>query len=208
MSTTTTVFDLPLHDVFILRILNQLSLKDLFNLRCCSRRTRLAVDTALTDLKELNLSTNNSKYIDRAFEVLATNCINLQTLNLSNCHWLSNDLLMPLLLANPKLRVIDVHECCKVTPTALQAITGEQLEKLTINKCLWEVFDNWTEGCITIYEHCMVNCFSNLPHLKELSMKYTMYLTDEVLIAVAKNCPNLRILDVTGCHQITDIGME
>ena len=83
-----SLFDIVWEDVLYVKLFPLLSLKDLFNLRCCSHLAKTFVDNGLRRLQEINLSGNNSPHLDLALTVLADNCRNVRVVNLARCNWI------------------------------------------------------------------------------------------------------------------------
>jgi len=108
--------------VLIPQVAVYLSLKDLFNLRCCSRTAQRFVEAALEKRQELHLSGNNTSNIDVGFRVLARCCRRLEVLHLACCRWLTDELLLPLLANNKKrLWAVNLNECVNITAFAITA---------------------------------------------------------------------------------------
>lgn len=219
-----SIFDLPWEDILVTQILPHLSLKELFNLRSCSRCSCELVDLRLAKLKKLKLSRQNSHNIKLAFDVLANECFSLLEVNLANCNWLTTELLIPLLVANKRLQIVNLNDCTNVTASALQPIIIEckELRSLKVARCIWvtigaandfavhqsRIEDLDMSHCITVGERCLVIFFHKFPQLEVLSLAYTTSVTDNVLESISTCCKAIKRLNISGCYQVTDRGIE
>lgn len=219
-----SIFDLSWEDVIIPRILSYLSLKDLFNLRCCSQMSKRLVEAALETLIEINLSGNCSRNVELTFSVLGEHCRRLENLHLARCHWLTDDLLLPILAKNKRLKIVNLNECINITPLALQPIIIEckDLRVLKLSKCQWlttgavdaltlhqsnlEEFD--ISHCAAIGERCLIIFFRKLNKLTILSLANTPSVTDQVLIQIGNYCRALEHINLVGCVAISDYGIQ
>ncbi|XP_075152133.1 F-box and leucine rich repeat protein jetlag isoform X2 [Haematobia irritans] len=211
-------------DIIIPNILSNLTLKELFTLRCCSQAAKRLVDGAIEKLTEINFAGNNSPNIHFAFRVLGENCKKLENLQLARCHWMTDELLLPILAKNKHLKVVNLNECVNITPMALQPIIIEckDLRVLKLSKCQWlttgavdaltlhqsnlEEFD--ISHCAAIGERCLIIFFRKLNKLTILSLANTLSVTDQVLIQIGKYCRALEHINLVGCSAITDYGIQ
>lgn len=219
-----TFFDLSWEDVIIPKILSCLSLKELFTLRCCSDTAKRLVESGLEKITEIDFAGNNSKHVDFAFKVLGEHCRRLENLQLARCHWLTDDLLLPILAKNKHLKIVNLNECVNITPLALQPIIIEckDLRILKLSKCQWlttgavdaltlhqsnlEEFD--ISHCAAIGERCLIIFFRKLNKLTVLSLAYTPSVTDQVLIQIGHYCRALEHINLVGCAAISDFGIQ
>lgn len=223
-TTNLTIFHIPWEDILFQKVIPLLSLKDLFNLRCCSKISKELVDMSFQNLEEICFSGNNTKNIHLAFKVLANNCIKLKILNLAKCLWLTDDLLIPLLKNNKNLKFVNLNECTSVSAIALQPIIIDcrELKVLKLSKCQWltagavdaftlhqcnlEEFD--ISYCYSIGERCLLIFFRKFDKLRILSLAYTPSVTDNVLKQIGSYCKSLQHINLVGCNNISDIGIE
>ncbi|XP_037927999.1 F-box/LRR-repeat protein 15 [Teleopsis dalmanni] len=221
--TELNLFDISWSDVLIPNVAECLSLKDLFNLRCCSHEAKRFAEAALEMRKEVDLAGNNSNNIERAFGVIAKCCRRLETIQLARCFWLKDELMLPILAKNTRLRVVNLNECVNITPLALQPIIIEckDLRVLKLSRCQWlttgavdaltlhqnnlEEFD--ISHCQTIGERCLIIFFRKLNKLTVLSLANTPSVTDQVLIQIANYCRSLMHINLVGCTAISDYGI-
>ncbi|XP_004524675.1 F-box/LRR-repeat protein 15 [Ceratitis capitata] len=219
-----SLFDISWQDVLIPMFADFLSIKDLFNFRCCSQTAKRIVDAVFERRKNINLAGINSRNIELAFAVLGKRCKRIESLNLARCHWLADDLLLPVLAANKRLRVVNLNECGKNTPIALQPIINEckELRILKLSTCQWlpkkskDVLSMYHSNlvefdisyCFIIGERSLIKIFSKLNNLKILSLECTPSVTDEVLLQIANNCHGLEYINLVGCTAISDYGIH
>ncbi|XP_013103015.1 F-box/LRR-repeat protein 15 [Stomoxys calcitrans] len=211
-------------DIIIPKILSTLTLKDLFTLRCCSHSAKRLAEGALEKLLEIDFAGNNSSNVHLTFKVLGEHCKRLENLQLARCHWMTDELLLPILAKNKHLKIVNLNECINITPLALQPIIIEckDLRVLKLSKCQWlttgavdaltlhqsnlEEFD--ISHCAAIGERCLIIFFRKLNKLNILSLANTLSVTDQVLIQIAKYCRALEHINLVGCSAITDYGIQ
>ncbi|XP_039488657.1 F-box/LRR-repeat protein 15 isoform X2 [Drosophila santomea] len=220
-----TLFDVCWDDVLIPQVAVYLSLKDLFNLRCCSRTAQCFVEAVLEKRQELHLSGNNTKNMDVGFRVLARCCQRLEVLHLARCRWLTDELLLPLLANNKKrLWAVNLNECVNITALSLQPIIVEskELRVLKLSKCQWlttgavdaltlhqsKLVEFDISYCGAIGERCLIIFFRKLNKLTVLSLANTPSVTDQVLIQIGNYCRELEHINLIGCATISDFGVH
>ncbi|CAD6999318.1 unnamed protein product [Ceratitis capitata] len=219
-----SLFDLSWQDVLIPMLADFLSLKDLFNLRCCSRIAKRFVEAAFERRKDINLAGINSRNIELAFAVLGKHCHRIESLHLARCHWLTDEYLLPILAENTRLRVVNLNECVNITPLALQPIIIEckGLRILKLSKCQWlttgavdaltlhhsNLMEFDISYCTAIGERCLIIFFRKLNKLQVLSLANTPSVTDQVLIQIANYCRGLEHINLVGCAAISDYGIH
>ncbi|KAI9583918.1 F-box/LRR-repeat protein 15 isoform X1 [Glossina fuscipes] len=223
LGSVVTIFDLCWEDILIPKVLSLLTLKELFTFRTCSRSAKRLAEAALERRKEVNLSGNNSNTIDLAFSVLNTCCKHLENLHLARCHWLKDELLLPILAENKRLlKVVNLNECPYISPMALQPIIVDckNLRVLKLSKCQWltagaidalTLHQNNLEEidishCPAIGERCLLIFFRKLNKLTILSLANTA-ITDQVLVMISNCCRLLEHINLVGCTAISDYGI-
>lgn len=222
--SSLNLFDLIWDDILVENIVQYLSIKDLFNLRCCSHLSKTFVEFALTKLKQINLSNYNSKNIELAFEVLSTTCTNVRELSLAKCHWLNDRQLSTILQNNQYLHTVNLNDCNNITAPSLQPIiiNCKNLRTLNLSKCYWltvgaidalvlhhhDLQDVNISYCNTIETKSLILVLHKFSNLKILSMSYVNGVTDVVLMTMAKQCKKLQHLCLVGCERISDRGVE
>ncbi|XP_067624369.1 F-box/LRR-repeat protein 15-like isoform X2 [Eurosta solidaginis] len=219
----TTLFDISWQDVLIPLVAEFLSLKDLFNLRCCSQTAKRFVESAFELRKDINLAWNNSRNVELAFAVLGKCCRRVESLHLACCHWLTDDYLLPILAEKTRLRVVNLNGCVNITPLALQPIIFEckELRVLKLGKCQWLTtgavdaltlrHSNLVEfdisHCTAIEERFLMIFFQKLNKINDLSLANTQSVTNQVLIQIANCCRGLEHINLVGCAAISDYGI-
>ncbi|XP_034125247.1 F-box/LRR-repeat protein 15 isoform X1 [Drosophila guanche] len=219
------LFDICWEDVLLPHMSTYLSLKDLFNLRCCSQTARRFAEASLEKRQELNLSGNNTSNIGLAFKVVARCCRRLEVLHLACCKWLTDDLLLPLLTNNKhRLCAVNLNECVNITALSLQPIIVEckDLRILKLSKCQWlttgavdaltlhqsKLVEFDISHCGAIGERCLIIFFRKLNKLTVLSLAHTPSVTDQVLIQIGNYCRELEHINLMGCVAISDYGVH
>ncbi|XP_034099638.1 F-box/LRR-repeat protein 15 isoform X3 [Drosophila nasuta] len=220
-----TLFDISWEDVLIPHMCSLLSLKDLFNLRSCSRTALRFAEAALERRQELQLSGNNTSNIEHAFKVMARCCRRLEHLHLARCKWLTDELLLPLLNNNKqRLSAVNLNECINITALSLQPIIVQckELRVLKLSKCQWlttgavdaltlhqsKLVEFDISHCGAIGERCLIIFFRKLNKLTILSLANTPSVTDQVLIQIGNYCRELEHINLIGCASISDYGVH
>lgn len=218
-----TLFDIAWDDVLFAKVLPLLSLRDLFNLRCCSRLSKNFVDNGFRRMRVLNLSGNNNRHIERGFQVVSRNSRNIRTVNLAKCSWLHDGLLSSFLQCNTKITRINLSECANITSASLQPIIIEckELTVLKLAHCNWltigamealtlhhsKIQELDISHCNSLNERCISVFLLNCRRLHTLSLAYLPSVTDNLLYSIAKNSKEIRHLNVIGCQMVTDRGI-
>ncbi|XP_030557077.1 F-box/LRR-repeat protein 15 isoform X1 [Drosophila novamexicana] len=220
-----TLFDISWDDVLIPKMCNYLSVKDLFNLRSCSRTALRLAEAALEKHQELHLSGNNTRNIEMGFMVLARCCRRLEQLHLARCQWVTDELLLPLLENNKqRLFAVNLNECVNITALSLQPIIVQckELRILKLSKCQWlttgavdaltlhqsKLVEFDISYCGAIGERCLIIFFRKLNKLTVLSLANTPSVTDQVLIQIGNFCRELEHINLIGCAAISDYGVH
>ncbi|XP_030080307.1 F-box/LRR-repeat protein 15 isoform X2 [Drosophila hydei] len=220
-----TLFDINWDDVLIPKMSTYLSIKDLFNLRSCSRTALRLAEAALEKRQELQLSGNNSSNIELGFKVLSRCCRRLEHLHLASCKWLTDELLLPLLNNNKqRLSAVNLNECVNITALSLQPIIVQckELRILKLSKCQWlttgavdaltlhqsKLVEFDISHCGAIGERCLIIFFRKLNKLTILSLANTPSVTDQVLIQIGNYCRELEHINLIGCAAISDYGVH
>uniref|UniRef100_A0A2M4AE97 Putative leucine rich repeat some n=1 Tax=Anopheles triannulatus TaxID=58253 RepID=A0A2M4AE97_9DIPT len=222
-TSSLTLFDIVWEDVLYVKLFPLLSLKDLFNLRCCSKLSKTFVDNGLRRLRNINLSGNNSPSVELAFGVLTENCRNVQVINLARCNWLQDSILYPFLQHNRRLTKINLSECLNITSRALQPviIACKQLTTLKLSHCHWltigalealtlhqtNIQELDISYCAALNERCISVFLLNCRALRTLSLANIPAVTDNLLFTIAKHSKLIKHLNLVGCYMITDRGV-
>lgn len=220
----TTLLDIPWHDVLFTHIFPKLNLKEIFRLRQVSSELKLAVTEYFKLNKTVELSSMNSVFNSKAFTLLTSEASCIRRLILSNCKWLTNSCLRPVLEKNKNLVELDISGCSSVTNECLLVLAenAKFLQRLCLKNCHWVS----ASAVISIAFHCqylenvdLASCWevndeavcqlvSHGSSLKNLSIARIYGITDRSLSMVAEMCPKLEELNVAGCWRITDWGVR
>ncbi|XP_055638175.1 F-box/LRR-repeat protein 15 [Toxorhynchites rutilus septentrionalis] len=221
--TNLTLFDIAWEDVLYVRLFPLFPLKDLFNLRCCSRLSKVFVDSGFRKLKEINLSGINNPGVQRSFHVLSRNCGNARLVNLAKCDWLNDSLLCEFIEFNTKIEKLNLSGCFNITAASIESVIIEckELQVLKLAHC-----SRLTSGaleaptthdskireldlsyCCALSERCITILLVNCNYLSTLSVAYVPCVTDNLLYTIAKNLKSIKHLNIIGCQQTSDRGV-
>ena len=128
---------------------------------------------------------------------LIRKCRGLRILNLSHCNKISNVTLFALSTTSKELHTLNVSMCVLITDNGVRALcTGcPKLVELQLNG-LQRITDSALGGVPA------------LRHLEVLSMRNCSYVTDKIVIRIAKSCQSLRALDLSGIDLLTSAAVE
>ena len=88
------------------------------------------------------------------------------------------------------------HDACATRGEA-HSSQGSRLE---------EAFPIDLTGCWELNDKVLVNFMSKFPGLERVILGNIYSITDDCMAGMARYCPNLRVLDITGCWRVTDVG--
>lgn len=162
-----------------------------------------------------------SKHVDDVVMMsIASNCINLRTLEVSACHEVSDAGLAAVARHCFNLRKIDLSRCELITDTGLieAAPSMRKLEFLDISWCVMvsdsgifqltskteRLLQLRVSGCRRLTDDGIVSFTRNTPWLQELDISYCNALTDEGGRAITHNLLHLQRLDLTDLVELTD----
>ncbi|XP_004292773.1 PREDICTED: F-box protein SKP2B-like [Fragaria vesca subsp. vesca] len=139
---------------------------------------------------------------DNAVEAIGLLCTCLRYLNLEHAD-ISDDGLR--LLAHGRcsktLKTLVLARCYDITDLGLSHLQNMQcLEELDLESCGDEDTDVTDTGVIA--------AISSNRSLKKLNLGRLTDVSDQSMVYVAGNCPNLEILDLTGCSNVTGAGVR
>ncbi|KAK3923935.1 Protein AMN1-like protein [Frankliniella fusca] len=99
-------------------------------------------------------------------------------------------------LLHSELKTLNLSEC---------HLTDGMLRAIQVCSELWKLDMNPGRNQErTLGRDALISLWPSLPKLKVLYLRRCPDVTDDVIAAIAENCPNLIELDVKGCHTITD----
>ena len=61
-------------------------------------------------------------------------------------------------------------------------------------------------GCWELNDKVLINFVSKFPGLERVILGNIYSITDDCMAGIARFCPDLRALDITGCWRVTDVG--
>lgn len=150
----------------------------------------------------------------------------LQELALAPCHeWLSDEDLVPVLARNPQLRSVALAGCGQLSRRALGAL-AEGCPRL---RCLSLAHCDWVDGlalrgladrCPALEDLDLTACRQLKDEaivylaqrrgagLRSLSLAVNANVGDAAVQALARNCPELEHLDLTGCLRVGSDGIR
>lgn len=137
------------------------------------------------------------KITDEAFDAMEKMGF-LEELYLEGCSLVTNSSLISLAEApSATLRILDLAQCDQITDCGLFFIPQMCcLEELNLADCGPKITD---EGGVSV---------SWISSLRMLDFSWLINLSDETLVAVARNCKNLVGIRLTGCELITGEGVR
>ncbi|KAG0049811.1 SCF ubiquitin ligase complex subunit [Gryganskiella cystojenkinii] len=168
----------------------------------------LVTDTAVQSLfssnlapqiRDINLTQVTAHLTDTAFEMISPTTHQfegLRILNLTSCVNLTDETLLRILPATPRLRNLALTKCDKITDRGASAIKtiGKYLHYLHLGHCA-KITDKLIE---ILASHC--------PRIRYLDLACCSRITDAALFELAQ-LPKLRRLGLVKCSNITDHGL-
>lgn len=144
----------------------------------------------------------------------------LQELALAPCHeWLSDEDLVPVLARNPQLRSVALASCGQLSRRALGALAEgcPRLQRLSLAHCDWVdglALRGLADRCPALEELDLTACRQLKDEaivylaqrrgagLRSLSLAVNANVGDAAVQELARNCPQLEHLDLTGCLRV------
>ncbi|XP_015591362.1 F-box/LRR-repeat protein 7 [Cephus cinctus] len=142
-------------------------------------------------LKELDLT--GCSEVTRAYCRIAT--LQLQSLDLSDCHSVDDSGLILTLSRMPHLACLYLRRCARITDTSLVAIAlyCTTLRQLSVS------------DCVRVTDYGVRELAAHLgPSLRYLSVGKCDRVSDAGLLVVARHCYKLRYLNARGCEAVSD----
>ncbi|KAL4624979.1 hypothetical protein GN956_G18177 [Arapaima gigas] len=132
-------------------------------------------------------------------KALASSCPGLLVVDLSGCSSVTDEGVRALATGCKQLEVVSLRGCSEISSAALLALAQNcrLLQSVYISET--RVTDDGVIGLAT-------GLCSNT--IKELQMAHCQFLTDRSVMAVLRNCGNIRIFIFHGCPLITDHSRE
>ncbi|XP_002128847.2 uncharacterized protein LOC100178899 [Ciona intestinalis] len=212
---------LPIHDVLFPKILDFLSIKEVFLLREVSKKYQTTVDEYFMTCRKLQLAEHSCDVTPEAFLLMTKKNNILQELNLNNSkHWLDDNLFLSVVCKCPMLKNVDITNCSRLTNRSLHTLASycKFLTTLSIHGCHWidkdtfkvvissnrNLIDVDASGCWSLDDDCIITMASKCTNLKKLALVNVYPITDRSIESLALNCKHLTTLKVSGCWRITN----
>ncbi|KAG0369726.1 hypothetical protein BC939DRAFT_441674 [Gamsiella multidivaricata] len=180
------------------------------------------------------LITAPKQFSDTSLHILATSCPNLRRLELVGCTRISDAGLAPIYEQCQKIHVLNLSNSRSSSFSAgLGGITGETFTRLAAAGLPLHILSlanvnasitDQNPGLLSIALECKSLTSLNIAHcsafvtddllcslnasgLQTLNVACCSKITDRGIEALARRCPDLRELDITGLENVTDKGM-
>ncbi|KAK9353737.1 hypothetical protein V1523DRAFT_433187 [Lipomyces doorenjongii] len=177
---------------------------------CCElERLTLASCRRLTDASLVSAVSNNPSLIaidlshvelltDDTVKAIASSCHKLQGLNLTGCKLITDHSVVQVAQNCRYLRRLKLLDCNLISDISIAAITVNCQNLMELD----------LQGCTLVQDESIAAAFNNLPVLREFKMGLNPNITDRAFesfpIDGSLQFDTLRILDLTGCVEITD----
>lgn len=227
MSTSALIFDLPWEDILCKKVLEILSIRDIFRLKRVCKQWEEIVELYLSNFcKSVDFTSigNKKNFNAETFSCIMSNKTNLLRINCQSCHhWLKDEHLLIVLQNNSNLMELYTPECYGLSILTFfgigQILTN--LRRLDLSYCrnlsdealisigtgLGKLSFIDVSGCWLIMDASIIAIAENNPDLKDMLARSCYSLTDLSISILAKNCPQLKMLDIRGCWRVKDISV-
>lgn len=146
---------------------------------------------------------------------------NLETVDLSECHSVTAVCLQPLAVQCKQLKRLILKDCHWVTRASIEYLAHHQNSLMTINLTgCWELTDHTIVQLLASFRGLQFVSVANIYSLTDQTMQYLAAycasnlialdirgcwrITDKGVALVAEYCPNLRVLNITDCRDVTE----
>ncbi|KAM5321583.1 F-box/LRR-repeat protein 15 [Glossophaga mutica] len=220
------LLDLPWEDVLLPHILSRVPLCQLLQLQLVSRAFRALVQLHLAGLRRFDAAEVGPNIPRTALVWLLRDTERLQELALAPCHeWLSDQDLVPVLARNPQLRSVALAGCGQLSRRTLGALAEgcPRLQRLSLAHCDWVdglALRGLVDRCPALEELDLTACRQLKDEaimylaqrcgsgLRSLSLAINANVGDTAIQELARNCPELEHLDLTGCLRVGSDGVR
>jgi hypothetical protein len=153
-------------------------------------------------LKHLDL-TKCSLVSEAALLELAKNCKHLSSLSLYGCHRVTNRSVMKLLSHCHELTVLNLTDCSKISDVAFHQLfqLDEDEKKLLLNDVKQKMRRRSTIRALASFHP------GGGYTLVSLRLRNCALISDKTIKRISDACQNLRDLDLSGCHTLTDLAL-
>ncbi|KAK9453554.1 hypothetical protein V1511DRAFT_472858, partial [Dipodascopsis uninucleata] len=144
------------------------------------------------DLSHVDLLT------DGTIKALAESCHKLQGLNLTGCRLITDESIILVAQKCNYLRRVNLLECSLISDDAVEAISTNCQNLMELD----------LQGCTQIRDKSVTTALNRLPLLREFRVGLNTHIAEEAFLPFPTDgsvqFDALRILDLTGCAEITD----
>ncbi|KXJ92590.1 hypothetical protein Micbo1qcDRAFT_117979, partial [Microdochium bolleyi] len=142
-------------------------------------------------VKRLNLAALAEQVNDGSVQPLAV-CTRVERLTLTNCKYLTDSGLIPLVNKNSHLLALDVSGVENITEATILEIATHcrRLQGLNMTSCK----NVPNSSLVTLAESCK--------YIKRLKLNECAQVNDEAVLAFAYNCPNILEIDLHNCKAV------
>ncbi|KAJ6788740.1 hypothetical protein PWT90_07967 [Aphanocladium album] len=152
-----------------------------------------------TNLLALDVS-NDKNISDESIYTIAKHCKRLQGLNISGCDMVSNESLVTLAKSCRCIKRLKLNDCTQVRDNAVHAFAENcpNILEIDLNQC-----GHVGNGAVTAL-------MAKGTCLRELRLAFCSLVDDHAFLALPPNqmFDHLRILDLTCCTRLTDVGVK
>uniref|UniRef100_G3SYX8 F-box/LRR-repeat protein 15 n=1 Tax=Loxodonta africana TaxID=9785 RepID=G3SYX8_LOXAF len=221
------LLDLPWEDVLLPHVLSRVPLRQLLRLQ--RRQPGLPGVSAAAPggvAPAFDAASVGPQIPRAALTRLLRDAEGLQELMLAPCHeWLSDEDLVPVLVRNPQLRSVALAGCGQLSRRALGALAEgcPRLQRLSLAHCDWVdglALRGLADRCPALEELDLTACRQLKDEaivylaqrrgagLRSLSLAVNANVGDTAVQELARNCPQLEHLDLTGCLRVGSDGIR
>jgi len=180
----------------------------------------VALDNGGNSLRHLILS--GAKFLTNdSLKQTFSQHTNLETVDLSECHSITAACLQPLTVQCKQLKRLVLKNCHWVTRASMEYMAHHQTSIITVNLTgCWELVDKTIVQLLASFRQLQFVSVANIYSLTDQTMRalagYTganlialdisgcWRITDQGVALVAEYCPNLRVLKVTDCRDVSE----
>ncbi len=171
-------------------------------------------------LASLNLK-NRFMVTDEGACFIAATLPHLALLNLDACTKLTDRGLRTITKSLKNLDSVNLSGCLKITDLGFLCIAGDCPDIVSLNLAYTNITDTgWSViagrcrkirsldlSCCRLTHESLLTIPATFTALASLKLGHSENLTDDVLLSLALNCKQLRVLDLVWCKGVTDAGL-